>query len=51
MTQEPQETYRKLAKTFRQAIQVNLKPIFSCQDNCGKSREVIKLVADHQAPA
>jgi hypothetical protein len=38
MTNEPQETYRKLAKTFRQAIQVKLKPIFTCQDNCGKAR-------------
>jgi signal transduction histidine kinase len=33
MTKELQETYSKLAKTFRQAIQVKLKPMSSCQDN------------------
>jgi hypothetical protein len=32
MTQEPQETYRKIAKTVRQQIQVKLKPMLSCQD-------------------
>jgi hypothetical protein len=33
MTQEPKETYKKLTKTFRQAIQVKLKPMLSFQDN------------------
>jgi hypothetical protein len=32
-TQETQETYSNLGKMFRQAIQVKLKPMLSCQDN------------------
>jgi hypothetical protein len=36
-TQETLETYRNLAKMIRQAIQVKLKPMLSCQENLGKA--------------